>query len=291
MAEHVVRVDGVELCSEALGDPTHPPVLLVMGAGASMIHWDEGFCRLLAAGGRFVIRYDHRDTGRSTCYPPGHPGYTGADLVADAVRVLDGHRIGAAHLVGVSAGGALVQLLALRHPERACSLTLISTTAALPGGGELPPPTEEFLRYVTSAPTAGADPQAAVEQQVDHARVLSGGRRPFDEAAARSLARRDAERARDLAAARNHDALPDGDLPTAPLSSITAPTLVIHGSADPMFPLPHGAALARRIPGARLLTLPDAGHGLEPADRSTVATAIIDHTAPGRSGPGRSSPP
>ena len=84
MAERMIEANGVALCTEPFGDPADPAILLVMGIGASMLWWDEGFCRMLAGGGRFVIRYDHRDTGRSVTYEPGHPPYSGADLVADA---------------------------------------------------------------------------------------------------------------------------------------------------------------------------------------------------------------
>src|ERR1700704_3192821 len=105
MAERMIEVNSVELCTEPFGDPADRPILLVQGAGASMLWWDEHLCRTLAVAGRFVIRYDHRDTGRSVTYEPGHPGYAGADLIADAVGVLDGYGIRAAHIVGVSAGG------------------------------------------------------------------------------------------------------------------------------------------------------------------------------------------
>lgn len=84
MTERMVEAGGVELCTEPFGDPARAPLLLIMGTGASMLWWEEGFCQLLADGGRFVIRYDHRDTGRSVTYERGRPGYTGADLVADA---------------------------------------------------------------------------------------------------------------------------------------------------------------------------------------------------------------
>src|ERR671931_2943266 len=107
MGERVIEANGVELCTEAFGSPADPPILLVMGIGASMLWWEESFCRMLADGGRFVIRYDHRDTGRSVTDPPGRPGYTGADLVADAAGILDAYGIAAAHVVGVSAGGAM----------------------------------------------------------------------------------------------------------------------------------------------------------------------------------------
>ncbi|WP_406181353.1 alpha/beta fold hydrolase [Streptomyces sp. NBC_01006] len=285
MAERVVEADGVTLCTESFGDPARPPVLLVMGTGASMLWWDEGFCRMLAGGGRFVIRYDHRDTGRSVTYAPGRPGYTGADLVGDAARVLDAYGIPAAHVVGVSAGGALAQRLALDRADRVLSLVLISTSSisassAVPGGERAPaPPTAEFLRFVAAAHVDWSDADSVVEYQVAYARVLAGGRRPFDEAAARALVRRDVERAHDFAAVRNHDVLPEGELPSAPLSSIAVPALVIHGTADPMFPLPHGEALAERIPGARLLVLEGAGHGVERADRAVIVPAILGHTA------------
>jgi pimeloyl-ACP methyl ester carboxylesterase len=235
---------------------------------------------MLADGRRFVIRYDHRDTGRSVTYEPGRPDYTGADLVADAAGVLDAYGIPAAHVVGVSAGGALAQLLALDVAGRVRSLVLISTSAALPGDRELPPPTGEFARFVTTARVDWSDAESVVGYLVAYARVLNGDQRPFDETAARELMRREVERARDFAAAHNHDALADDGRPHAPLSSITAPTLVIHGTADPMFPLEHGAALAEAIPDASLLTLEGAGHGVDRRDWETIARAVIDHTAP-----------
>ncbi|WP_030296017.1 alpha/beta fold hydrolase [Streptomyces katrae] len=282
MAERVVEADGITLCTESFGEPSDPPVLLIMGLGASMLWWEWGFCRMLADGGRFVIRYDHRDTGRSVTYEPGRPGYTGADLVADAARVLDAHGVPAAHVVGVSAGGALAQLLALHFADRVLSLVLISTSCAVPGGRELPPPTEEFVQFVSDAHVDWSDGHSVIDYQVGYARVLAGGRRPFDEAAARSLVRRDVERAHDFTAARNHDSLPDGELPPAPLSSIAVPTLVIHGTADPMFPLSHGEALAEQIPEGWLLALEDAGHGVERADWATIVPAILEHTAADR---------
>ncbi|MFI6444762.1 alpha/beta fold hydrolase [Kitasatospora sp. NPDC050543] len=279
MAERVIEADGIRLCTESFGDPSDPPVLLVMGTGASMLWWEEGFCRMLAEGGRFVIRYDHRDTGRSVTYEPGRPAYTGADLVGDAARVLQAYGSPAAHVVGVSAGGALAQLLALDYAGRVLSLVLISTSSAVPGDRVLPPPTEEFTRFVSAAQVDWSDADSVIDHQVAYARVLAGGRRPFDETAARGLVRRDVERAHDFTAARNHDSLPEGELSQAPLSSIAVPTLVIHGTADPVFPLRHGEALAEQIPGGRLLALADAGHGVERADWATIVAAILGHTA------------
>ena len=279
MTERTVEANGVPLCTESFGDAADPPVLLVMGIGASMLWWEEGFCRMLADGGRFVIRYDNRDTGRSITYEPGRPGYTGGDLVADAAGVLDAYGIPAAHVVGVSAGGAFAQLLALDHPERVRSLVLISTSAAVSGDRELPPPTAEFVRFVSTARVDWSDADSAIDHLVEYSRVLAGARRPFDEPAVRDLVRRDAERARDFAALQNHDAIPDDGGEHGPLSSIAAPTLVVHGTEDPMLPIGHGEALAAQIPGAELLRLDGAGHGIERPDWEVIVRATLRHTA------------
>jgi pimeloyl-ACP methyl ester carboxylesterase len=275
----MIEANGVELCTEPFGDPADPPLLLIMGTGASMLWWEEGFCRMLASGGRYVIRYDHRDTGRSVTYEPGRPGYTGADLVADAAGVLDAYGIRSAHVVGVSAGGAFAQLLALDFPERVRSLVVISTTSALPGGDRrLPPPTEEFARFVAIAQVDWSNPDSVIDYLVDYSRVLAGGERRFDDAAMRELVRRDVERARDFAAIQNHDVIPDGGRRREPLSSIAVPALVIHGTADPMFPIAHAEALAEEIPDAKLLPLAGAGHGVYRADWDAVVRAIVEHT-------------
>src|SRR4051794_26935811 len=150
MSERMIEADGVRICAEAFGDAADPPLLLVMGMGASMLWWDDGFCAALAAGGRFVVRYDHRDTGRSTAYPPGRPQYGGGDLVADAARVLDGYGIARAHVVGVSMGGALAQLLALDRPDRVASLVLMGTSAAGPAD-DLPPPADRYRAFMAEA--------------------------------------------------------------------------------------------------------------------------------------------
>jgi pimeloyl-ACP methyl ester carboxylesterase len=278
VAERNIEANGVELCTEPFGDPADPPILLIMGIGGSMLWWGEGFCRMLTDGGRFVIRYDHRDTGRSVTYEPGRPEYTGGDLVADAAGVLDAYGIPAAHMVGVSAGGAFAQLLALDFAGRVLSLVLLSTSPATPGDRALPPPTEEFERFLATAEVDWSDAESVIEYLVDYSRMLAGSQRPFDEVGTRELVRRDIERARNFAAAQNHDVLPGDKRSPEPLSSIVVPTLVIHGTADPMFPLEHGEALADEIPGARLLTLEGAGHGIDRADWNTVAGAIIEHT-------------
>jgi pimeloyl-ACP methyl ester carboxylesterase len=277
VTERMIEANGVELCTESFGEPADPPLLLVMGMGSSMVWWEDGFCRMLADGGRFVIRYDHRDTGRSVTYEPGRPGYTDADLIADAAGVLDAYRIPAAHVVGASMGGALAQLLALDFPERVRSLVLISTSFALPHDRALPPGAPELSQFLANVDVDWSDAESVIEYIVEYWRVLAG-RRPFDEVGVRELARHDVERARNFSAAQNHEVVPDAYRSREPLSSIAAPTLVIHGTADPMFPLAHGEALAAVIPGATLLSLDGAGHGFFSADWATIVDAILEHT-------------
>ena len=281
MTERIIEANNAELCAESFGRPADPPILLIMGIGASMLWWDERFCRLLAEGRRFVVRYDHRDTGRSVTYEPGRPEYTGADLIADAVGILDAYVIAAAHVVGVSAGGAFAQRLALDYPDRVLSLVLISTSPASAGERRLPSATERYQHFLTNATVDWSNERSVIDYLVDYARVLAGGARQLDEAATRELVRRDVERARNIAASQNHGLIPEGEVSRQPLSSIAVPALVIHGTDDPMFPLAHGDALAREIPDARLLTLEGAGHGVERADWETIAGAILAHTAAG----------
>jgi pimeloyl-ACP methyl ester carboxylesterase len=158
------------------------------------------------------------------------------------------------------------------------SLTLISTSPATPGARDLPSPTAAFGRFVATAEVDWSRRDSIVEYLVEYSRVLAGEERNFDEARIRALVRRDASRARHFAALQNHDVMSHGEGSAEPLSAVTAPTLVIHGTADPMFPLAHGEALANEIPESRLLRLEGAGHGIDQADWALVARAIIEHT-------------
>jgi pimeloyl-ACP methyl ester carboxylesterase len=270
-----------QLCVQAFGDPSDPPVLLIHGMDAAMDWWQDDFCRRLAAGPRFVVRYDHRDTGRSTSYPPGKPGYTGHDLSEDVVAVLDAVGVGSGHLVGLSMGGGIAQDVALEHPDRVRSLTLISTTAVGPSahGLDLPPMRDELAAvFAADHPEPDwSDRDTAVDALVDSFRPYAGSL-PFDEAELRATAERVVDRSTSLASTGNHMAADPGDEPAAKLEDLAVPTLVIHGTEDPLFPLPHGAALAHLIPGARLLVIDGMGHELPRAAWDAVVPAILAHT-------------
>ncbi|GAA4977251.1 hypothetical protein GCM10025331_85460 [Actinoplanes utahensis] len=148
-------VNGIQVCVETFGEATEAPLLLLAGDASPMDRWDDEFCRRLAAGNRFVIRYDHRDTGRSTSYPAGAHAYSGADLMDDAVGVLDALRVPAAHLVGFALGGALAQRIAVHHPSRVLSLTLIATSADTQGADPAPVPVGGPVPVVAGAVTGG----------------------------------------------------------------------------------------------------------------------------------------
>jgi pimeloyl-ACP methyl ester carboxylesterase len=278
----MVEVAGVELCAQTFGDSRDPAVLLVMGLAASMLHWEDEFCERLAGGSRFVIRYDHRDTGRSVTYPPGAPGYTGEDLVSDAAGLLPALGVSRAHVVGFSMGGAIAQLLALDYPDRVASLTLISTS---PGtGADLPGMSDELRAYVADPPPDPdwSDREAVIDYLVEDERMYAAGSRPFAESERRDLAGRIFDRTTDVAASmKNHWALESGESWRERLGEIRVPTLIFHGTEDPLFPIDHALALESEIRGARLIRLERTGHELPREIWDIVVPEILRHTAHG----------
>ena len=183
-----MRSTAPSLCVDAIGDPADPAVVLIMGGGGSMDRWEEPFCERLAAAGRYVIRYDHRDTGGSTTSPPGEPAYTADDLVADPLAILDRLGIARAHFVGLSMGGGIVQRIAVEHPERVLSVTLMSTSPAGTGGPELPPMSDALQAVETPAEPDWSDRDAAVAFLLEQERPYAGSR-GFDDEAVRRAAR------------------------------------------------------------------------------------------------------
>ena len=273
----------VEICSQAFGRRDDPPVLLIMGVMASMLWWPDEFCERLAGAGRFVIRYDNRDTGRSTGYDPGTATYTTDDMTGDAVAVLDEHGVGRAHVVGMSMGGLIAQLVALAYPERVASVTAISTTAVGEEDPNLPGPTAKYMEHAAAFDELDwSDTQAVADLIVEDARQLAGTRHPFDEAATRELVTRDLERAVDPGRLQNHSAVGgDEERWRGRIGEIAVPFLVIHGTADPLFPHPHGVALAEAVPGASLVSIDGGGHELHENDWDQILGAITEHTARG----------
>lgn len=271
----LVDVGAGALCAEPFGLPTSPAVLLVAGASSSMDWWERPFCERLAAAGRFVVRYDHRDTGESVCYPPGAPRYALRDLVSDAVAVLDAFELPRAHVAGISMGGMIAQLLALDHPERVETLTLIATSPGAGPGPALPPSSKRLDRLAVAGSPDWTDRAAVIDYLVDRQRELAFAGR-FDEVSVREIAGRVVDRTRNIESSLTNHMLIDGGPPSRQrLGQISAPTLIIHGRQDPLFPPGHAVALANEIPAAELLVLDEVGHELPRRAWDQVIAAML----------------
>ena len=280
---HVVPLNGVELALQTFGDATGPAILLISGASAAMDLWPPELCERIASAGRYVVRYDFRDTGQSTTYGAGGATYTLADLVTDAVAILDHLQLPQAHLVGMSMGGILAQLAAVTYPDRVSTLTLIATTTALPGAVErnLPEMSQEDQEAFGQVPGPDwSDPRSTVDYLLEQERRCAARSAPFDEAHMRAILQVTVARSTDLPAMENHFDLGTEPPTDSRLADITASTLVVHGDEDPVFPLGHGQALAEEIPGAELLVIRGLGHEMPPRIWDELVAAVVRHTTP-----------
>ncbi|MDL4821286.1 alpha/beta fold hydrolase [Actinomadura opuntiae] len=304
--ESFIEVDGAALCVETFGEKDDAPVLLV---GNTMLTWPDDLCGRLAALRRFVIRYDLRGTGRSAdTGSPGLPVSPGTDsetdspekpnsgggtlrgLVSDAVGILDAYGLAKAHVVGFGPGGWVAQLLALDHPGRVATLTLIATRPTAPGPSDpdLPEHAPEVMARAMNPPAVDwTDRASVVGFMVENARRMAGA--GFDEAEARANVERIHDRtevADDPGAAHRADQMAGlfGALDCGPrwrerLGAIAAPTLVVHGEDDPFFPLGNGRALAAEIPRAELLVLPGTGYEIPRRTWDVLVSALLRHTS------------
>lgn len=281
MNERLVREPGLLIATEAFGDPAHAPVLLIMGGGASMLWWPEEFCERLAGRGRYVIRFDQRDTGRSTKFSAGDPPYTLDDLAADAVRVLDAYTIPAAHLVGMSLGAIIGQLVALQHPTRVRSLTAVSSSPFGVDTSRLPGSSEAYRQHLATAENVDwADREQAIEHSLAESRLIAGTAHPFAEDTTRAFYERDYDRSGGFSTLAKFE-WRGGEEWRGRLHEMQAPLLVIHGTADPVYPIEHGVALADAVAGAKLVRLDGGGHELHRAAWDQIIDAIVAHTAQG----------
>jgi pimeloyl-ACP methyl ester carboxylesterase len=289
MSEQFARVNGIELCYETFGSPDAPPMLLVMGLGAQMLLWDEEFCRELAGHGFWVIRFDNRDIGRSTILrhlpvptvaqlirrDPRAAHYSLDDMATDAVGLLDHLGIEAAHVVGVSMGGMIAQLIAINHPARVRSLVSIMSSTGNRRVGRTHP-----RLYPRLFRRPRFERSAYIEDFLTTYRVIGSRRYPPDPERKRALAARCYDRGYHPAGATRQlaaiIAAPDR---TPLLAHITAPTTVIHGDADPLVGISGGRATARAIPDARLVVIPGMGHDMPPVLRPQIIQPIVENAA------------
>ena len=271
MTERILKANGITLWTESFGDPDGVPMLLIMGASAQGLYWPDGLVQRLVDQGRFVIRYDNRDTGQSTCFDFAENPYTLDDMTDDAAGVLDGYGLESAHVAGASMGGMIVQQLAIQHRPRLKSATIIMSTplASNPeepgmGSADLPPPDSDWLAKTFAIIASPAETrEQRIQLRIDTFRQMAGSTEPFNEQRQRDIATREVDRAPNFEAMNNHTPAIMASSPRDRrplLAKLDIPTLVVHGTEDPILGYPHGVALAETIPGAELMTLEGAGH-------------------------------
>lgn len=277
-----VQVGEVELAYETFGDPTDVPLLLVMGLGTQMIAWPDQMCRELAAAGHHVIRYDNRDVGLSTHVDAPVPSnldlvlrrggaYTVSDMAGDAVGLLDALDVESAHMVGASMGGFISQTVAIEHPRRVRSLTLVMTST---GSRRVGRPTPRIAARMAARQPASSR-EAAVEESVETYRLI-GSPEHIDEELVRELAGRAYDRAYDPAGTKRQlAAIMRQPNRTRDLRRISVPTLVVHGLHDPLVDASGGIALAKTIPGATFVGHAGMGHDLPRTLWRTLADDIL----------------
>jgi pimeloyl-ACP methyl ester carboxylesterase len=270
--ELTAQVGALKLCYETFGGLDSPPLLLVMGLGSQMILWDDDFCEALAAKGFWVIRFDNRDIGRSTLMRgaaipkrwqlltrhAGAAAYSLDDMAQDAVGLLDHLQIPAAHVVGVSMGGMIAQLIAINHPDRTLSLvSIMSTTGAHRVGRPQPRMALRLLRR------GQREREGYIEDHVETYRAIGSQQFGFDEENLRARAGRCFDRGvYPAGSARQLGAVIGARDRTEELRQLTVPTTIIHGDSDPLVDVSGGRATADAIPDAKLLILPGMGHDL-----------------------------
>jgi pimeloyl-ACP methyl ester carboxylesterase len=287
-----VIANGIQIEYDTFGDPSSPPLLLIMGLGAQMILWPEEFCNLLASQGLHVIRFDNRDVGLSSKFDEAgeldvmeiianpqagaelNIAYTLDDMADDAVGLLDALGIEKAHVCGVSMGGMIAQTVAIRHQSRVSSLISISSGT---GDPSLPWGRPEALAMLV-APTP-SERQAYIEHNINVFRTVAGLGYPLNEQIMRPLIERCYDRCyHPQGMARHSTAIIMAGSRTQDLKAVTVPTLVIHGSDDPLLPVEQGRATAEAVPGSELLIIEGMGHDLPAEVWPLLVGTIVQHT-------------
>lgn len=279
--------ENVKLWSESFGDKRNPALLLIMGAMNQSIFWPREFCEELAKSGYYVIRYDHRDTGKSDGIDYQKNPYDLTMMKNDAVSVLNAHHIKETMVVGLSMGGYIAQLLAVENPERVSKLVLISTSAdhrpymkatmKVPvKNSSLPPPSENFLGYIKkSIESPPATKDEITLNIINGWRVTYAGSKAFPAAEVSSAIRLSEERSRSDVMPMNHALAANSSQDRLELvKQINMPTLVIHGKHDPCLPLEHGKYLSDNIPNSFFVVL-DMGHSFQWSWDSEIANEIV----------------
>lgn len=293
----ILTANGIGIAYETAGDPKGVPVVLIMGLGMQLIAWPDELVEGLAELGFYVVRFDNRDSGLSQKFDhkgkpnlalawlktlvrwPLKPAYTLDDMAADVMGVMRALGVARAHVVGASMGGMIAQVVAARFPDRVLSLTSIMSSSGRRG---LPGPTRAARKVLFSRPANPRNVDALVAHGARVFRALGSPAYPTSDKHMRArVARFVARNVNPAGVARQMVAIAASGDRSALLRTISVPTLVIHGAADPLVPLACGEDSARQIPGARLVVIEGMGHDL-PAQLSERLLALIDAHAHGK---------
>jgi pimeloyl-ACP methyl ester carboxylesterase len=281
------HVNGIDIEYVTDGDPSDPPLLLVMGLGAQLITWPEGFVNELSRRGFYLIRFDNRDSGLSTKFEglpdmaalftaadPTSAIYRIEDMADDAAALLGALDIAKAHVVGASMGGMITQALVINHPELFLSATSIMSTT---GDRAVGAPTGEAMTALLR-PVASSR-EEAIQASVEGSLVIGSPAYPTEERLLRVRAGQAYDRSYcPEGTARQLGAILGSPDRTELLHGVHVPFLVIHGEADPLVTPSGGDATAAAAPGAKLLRIPGMGHDLPEALWDTVIDAIVANT-------------
>jgi len=281
----------LNICYETFGSYEHEPILLLMGTGLQGILWPDDFCNDLAQHHFYVIRYDYRDTGLSSCIDYEKKHYADGSCVDDAFRLLDKLKIKKVHIVGLSMGGHLAQLMAIYHPKRLLTSTLIMSTphhmvflnAVLAGKNtpntSLSKPYNELIEFFSKPFHDVEDREKSIDYSLATWKLFNGQKADFDEASWRILLTKQYERTINPYARINHRkaCLASSEDRTPLLKKIQVSTLIIHGLDDPLFPVDHGKALATAIPNSKLLIIENMGHALNRLFQNQIVNAMAAH--------------
>ncbi len=269
--EYVER-DGVRLCVERLGSPDDPALLLISGQGSQLTNWPLGLCEAWVDRGFQVIRFDNRDTGRSTILD-NCPSYTLSDMAGDAVAIIRAFGFGPAHVVGISMGGMIGQVLAAEHPDDVASLVSYASATGNPDYGW--PDDVVWDALMLSATTR--------EEVIDNAvagKRIWGTPGTWDESEFRDFIGANFDRGHSAEGANRHlEAIAASGDRDAQVRSIRVPTLVIHGSDDPLVTPSGGRHTAELIDGADYVELEGVGHDIPPTEWSHVVELVTSHAA------------
>ena len=271
----MIEANDIQIATQAFGSADDPALILVMGATASMLGWPDQLCDALANHGFYVIRFDHRDTGESTTVQPGDATYAVEDMAADVIGVMDSYGLDSAHIMGMSLGGYISQILALTHPGRVRSLTLFASEPLGWDGPALPHISQEFLEHFGNLTSLNWTSETeTTEFLLTSERLSAGSGQDFDETYMRSRIEQILARTSSPASMFNHATLGTREDWTGRFRDITVPILILHGADDPILPVDNGEALAAGISGSELIILDGVGHELPLLRVETIADLV-----------------